>query len=295
MGNISISIIIITKDRAKLLEKCLISLKRQLSKDDEVFVILDSKTKDSSEEILLRYQKILPLVYYKSDVRGYPQNFNIGITRSKKDRLVFINDDCVVQEDFIKRIKAAHTKYPESVIQGMTFSLPKNNIYAEIAGDKYRNWLAVNHKDESPNSMRTIDNKNVSIPRKVFYRVGYYNEAFTKGSEDIEFGFRLDKFGVPIIFDSSIIVYHNERSTFHGFVNQHMRFGLSESIVDRTLPPERRIHAINWYKARLHLRSAIKRESLYLQQIRIKDFLLLPFLYMLLFCIRIYAYYIKSA
>lgn len=291
----NISIIIITKDRAGLLEKCLFSLKGQLEKHDEVLVILDSRTNDGSEEILKQHQKVLPLVYYKSDLLGYPNNFNLGIKRSKNEILVFINDDCVVKEDFVQRIKIAHKRHPESVIQGMTYSLPHNNIYAEIAGDNYRNWIAVNRKSASSNVMRTIDNKNVSIPRNVFRQAGYYSEAFTKGSEDIEFGFRLVHCGVPIIFDSSIIVYHNERSTFRGFVNQHMRFGLSESIVDRTLPPECRIRAINWHKAILHLQSAVKREFLYIQQFRIKDFLLLPFLYMLLFGIRIYAYYIKSA
>jgi GT2 family glycosyltransferase len=291
----NISIIIITKNRAKFLGNCLGSLKGQLEKGDEVFVILDSKTKDGSEEILLRYKKIIPLVYYKSDVRGYPQNFNLGINKSRKDILVFINDDCIVKHNFVQKIKMAHNKRPLSVVQGMTYSLPKNNIYAEITGDNYRNWIAINHKDVLSNLMNTIDNKNVSIPRGVFRQVGYYNEAFTRGSEDIEFGFRLVRLGIPIIFDPSIVVYHYERATFFGFVNQHVRFAVSESIVDRMLPPERRIHAINWHKTSLHMKSAIKRELLYAQQFRIKDFLLLPFLYMLLFCIRMYGYYIKSA
>ncbi len=291
----NISIIIITKNRANFLENCLGSLNGQLEKRDEVFVILDSKTKDGSEEILQRYKKIMPLVYYKSDIRGYPQNFNLGINKSRKDTLVFINDDCIVKHNFVQRIKVEHHRHPHAVVQGMTYSLPKNNIYAEITGDNYRNWIAINHKDALSNLMSTIDNKNVSISRGVFRRVGYYDEAFTRGSEDIEFGFRLAQLGIPIIFDPSIVVYHYERSTFFGFVNQHIRFALSESIVDRTLPPESRIRAINWHKTVLHMKSAIKRELLYAQQFRIKDFLLLPFLYMLLFCIRMYGYYIKSA
>jgi GT2 family glycosyltransferase len=281
-------------DRASSLERCLSSLVCQITKHDEVLVLLDAHSKDASEDVLKKYKKRMPLIYYKTPIRGYPKLYNLAIQKSNKNILVFINDDCHVDASFIASIKQAHKKHPNTVIQGMTYSLPKNNVYAEIMGDNYQNWITTNMLDGS-SQMKTIDNKNVSVPRDVFDRVGGYDEKFLKGSEDIEFGKRLVREKIPIWLDSSIVVYHYERNTFSGFVHQHVRIGHSESIVDRSVPQRDRIGLFSWQKIMLHIRSAVCREVTYLRELRFRDFLLLPFLYILLVFIRIYAYRIKKS
>lgn len=280
----TISVLILTMNRASILDLCLASLSKQISTPDEVVVMSDANNSDNTLEILNKYKKLINLRYFLTDIKGFPKLYNIGISRCKNQIIVLINDDCEVNPDFIRRIKIAHTKNKEAVVQGMTYSLPKKNVYAEIMGDNYKNWVIVNSGPN--NSFRTVDNKNVSIPKRVFKKQGYYDERFLLGSEDIEFGKRLFRNNIPIIFDSNIIVHHYERSSLKGFIKQHQRIAKSEMEVDKTLPKNYQIGKYNRRKLLLHFTSALNREIKYLREQRIKDFILLPFLYLSLFIIR---------
>ena len=75
---------------------------------------------------------------------SYPQLYNSGIRHAKNDIVVFFDDDCIAAPHFLERIRNAHIHYPDSVIQGMTESIPKGNIYAEVMGDHYRAFLEAN-------------------------------------------------------------------------------------------------------------------------------------------------------
>ena len=286
----SVSVIILTMDRTRDLDLCLSSLAGQLRSEDEILVVGDKKTAEADKLVLKQYTHKMPLVYHETAIHGFPRLYNLAIRKSTKDVLIFINDDCEVDANFISSIKRAHVRHPTAVIQGMTHSVPKDNIYVEIMGDNYKNWLSINMLKDKRNRMKTIDNKNVSIPRSVFKKVGYYNETLLGGSEDIEFGVRLHSTGIPIVFDPSIMVYHHERETLRGFINQHIRIAKSESMVDKMLAPAQQVHVFTWEKIFLHMSSACRREVYYLRNLRIADSLTLPLLYILLFVIRSYGY-----
>lgn len=292
---LNLSIIIITKDRVGLLEKCLTSLEGQVRKNDEVVVIMDAKTKDGTQELLLKYKKIFPLVYYKSSVEGYPYNYNLGIKKSKNSILVFIGDDCVVTCDFVKRVKIAHSGDKPVVVQGVTYSVPAGNIYAELMGDNYQNWLILNTADLTKHRLKTFDNKNVSIPRKIFDLYGTYDSKFSRGAEDRAFGLKLFQTGLPIVLDASIIAYHNEKTALREFMRQHVRIAQSETIADAALPKKHQIGVASLKKVTLHFQSFVKRELKYIFDFRLIDCIQLPFLYMILAYIRVRAYMSKSS
>jgi glycosyltransferase involved in cell wall biosynthesis len=288
-----ISIIIITKDRAKMLEACLRSLSGQLGADDETVVIMDTSTTDGTEGVLLNNARSLHIKYFKSKIQGFSYNYNLAIKKCSGRVLVFINDDSIVSQDFVRNIKKAHLLHRNSVIQGMTYSLPKKNIYAEIMGDNYQNWVTLNTLSVSPPMLKTIDSKNVSMPKEIFIRFGVFSDRFGKGAEDRAYGLMLYKARVPIYLDSSIVTHHNERTTLKGFVQQHVRIGYSESIVDRSLEKDVKIKMITVKKTLLHMQSAVAREDEYLRDFRLIDCILLPFLYILLGCVRVYSYVFK--
>lgn len=290
---LKLTVVILTMNREFILKKCLNSLLRQLTSSDEVLILMDAHCSDNTEDTIQSFLKRLPLRYYKTKVKGYPQLYNLAVKLAKGNFLVFINDDCEVKNDFIVHIRKAIKTNSGCVIQGQSYSLPKNNIYVEIMADNYQNWLAINTHNKYSYRLKTIDNKNVVIPKTVFKKVGGYNEKLTRGSEDIEFGIRLCEYEIPIIFDQSIVVYHYERFTFLGFIKQHIRIGQAESIVDQLVSSNKKVGMFSWKKIYLHAKSALCREATYIQYHRIKDFLLLPILYLLLFFIRIYSYAVK--
>lgn len=283
----SLSVITLTRNRAPMLAQCLGSLVGQLGSEDEI-IIVDNGSTDSTRDVVLQFQTRLPIRYYTSLRAGYPALYNFAIEKNTKEVLVFLDDDCVASKNYISAVRIAHKKHRGAVIQGKTYSLPRHNIYAEIMGDHYQNWLQVNKI--SKNTIRTFDNKNASVPRTTLQKYGIFFEGLVLGSEDIELGIRLRHHGVKIFFDPSIIAYHHERPTFTGFLQQHLRIARSEGKLDKQLELQDKQHMLYQPKLFLHMQSALRRETVYLRQRRIRDFFLLPALYILLLGIRIWGY-----
>lgn len=283
----SVSLITLTKNRALYLRLCFKSLIGQLHDKDEI-VVLDNGSTDETPEVIKKYQKMLPLLYIRSREVGYPKLYNQAIKNSSNEIVVFLDDDCIAGRSFIQAVKRSHSSHKNCVVQGKTYSLPKNNIYAEIMGDHYQNWLHVNTMGNG--EMRVFDNKNASVPRKVLTQHGGFLDSLVFGSEDIELGIRMRHRGVKIFFDPSVVAYHHERSTLAGFLQQHLRIARSEGVLDRRLADENKIHMLSIQKLAFHVKSAFLREVLYLVQGRIRDFFLLPILYILLLLLRIWGY-----
>jgi glycosyltransferase involved in cell wall biosynthesis len=283
-----LSILIVTKNRSVYLAKCLESLCRLRERPFEV-VIIDNGSTDNTKKIILAFVKTLPIHYWCTVMQGYPKIYNYGINKANGDWIIFLDDDCFVSLDWLRAIKRATLKYPNTVIQGKTISLPKNNIYAEIMGDHYQNWIKA--KIVYGNRLQTFDNKNLCIPRSIVHQYGMFDERLLSGSEDIELGFRYFRQGVAILYDTSIIAYHHERETLLGFLRQHMRIAKSEAYLDTLLPEENKITAINAKKTRYNLYGALKRESRYIQSGNIGAAIALPWLYVALAVIRLWGYY----
>lgn len=286
-----ISVLIVTKNRHKLLSECLSALTRQRIKPWEILIV-DNGSTDPTKTVVKQFQQSLPIRYYVTHKKGYPSIYNYGLKYTRGDWIVFVDDDCAVEKNWMTSFIRAITRSPGAVIQGKTISIPKGNIYAEIMGDHYENWIRANMI--GPNRLRTFDNKNLCMPKSVIRRLGVFNEALERGSEDIELGIRYARGDVPILYDPSIVAYHNERGTLWGFIRQHVRIAQSEAFLDTHLSKRDRIGVANKKKTRLHVRSFLRRELYYLKTGRMIQFFQTPTLYVMLAVIRFWSYYMTA-
>jgi glycosyltransferase involved in cell wall biosynthesis len=252
-------------------------------------VVVDNDSLDNTKQIVLEFSKALPIKYVHTSASGYPSVYNFGIRRSSGRWVIFFDDDCLASANWIEKMNHAISISSNAIIQGKTVSIPKGNIYAEIMGDHYENWIRVNMVDKT--HLRTLDNKNLCIPMSVIKEFGGFNEIFAGGCEDLEMGARYYRHGVPIIYDSSIVGFHHERSTLREFVVQHIRIARSEAFLDSRLPPKEGTQAVYSKKIYLHMKKAFHREILYLRQGKVFYAFQLPLLYLLLIIIRLWKYY----
>ncbi len=283
----SLSIITLTKNRAVFLKKNLASLVGQTNPGDEI-ILIDNASTDETGLVIASFESLLPIRSYRTTVAGYPRLYNLAVRKARGQIIVFLDDDCIANPAFMAAIRRAHQKHPNALIQGITHSIPHDNLYVDIMGDHYKNWLEA--MKIGPSKLKTFDNKNASLPRKLFHKYHGFNPVMTRGSEDIELGLRLKRQGVPIYFDSSIIAFHHERTTFAGCIAQHRRFAASEGYLDRILDPSERLGAIPTKKLLLHIQSAWKRELSYIYRLQWKEALLLPLVYITLAWIRLWGY-----
>lgn len=283
----TLSIITLTKNRADLLDANLASLRGQLTGHDEI-IIVDNNSTDHTDRVLRRHKHTLPIRVIHRRHGSYPELYNTGLRYAKNDIVVFFDDDCIADPAFLSRIRKVHAHASKIAIQGMTYSIPKGNIYADIMGDHYQAFLQSNMRNNG--TLRILDNKNASIRRDVVRSLGGFSNTMKRGSEDIELGIRIQRRGIPIYLDRAIVAYHHERTTFVGFIAQHLRFAASEGYLDRTLPPQERVRLVRWSKVSLQLLAMLRREAFYLRHGKIDYALLTPMLFILLALIRIWGY-----
>jgi len=281
------SVIILTKNRSPLLEKNLDSLTQQTLKPSEI-IIIDNHSTDSTLQIIKKYQQRLPIKSFKSNLKGYSKLYNLAIQKASGKLLCFLDDDCLADKNWLKFLITKNQQYPHEVIQGNTFSLPKNNLYAEIMGNHYQNWLKSNliGKEE----LRFLDNKNLLVPQKLIAKYGGFPLKQNLGSEDVEFGLRMRQNGVKIIFQPKAVAWHHERNNLKDFIKQHYRIAQSESKLDKNLK-NNKIGVFPRQKTLMNLRSAIKAEYQYLLKKQWGKAFKLPFLYLTLSIIRILGYF----
>lgn len=284
---LKLSIVTLTKNRAPLLRQHLHSLLDQTKRGDEI-IIIDNRSTDDTARVIESFRRRLPIRSFVSEANGFPKLYNLAIRKARNPIIVFFDDDCIASPNFLAGHRNAHRDRHIHVVQGQSYSKPSGNIYAEMMGDHYQNWFRVYMT--SNGQLRTFDNKNVSLPHALLTKYGAYTPSLSRGGEDIELGLRLHALGIPIVFDPHIIAYHYERSTFQGFVQQHLRFARSDAMLARQMHQETTLTMFVGYKIFLHTKSALRRELRYLQSGNIRDALYLPFLYLTLFFLRIWGY-----
>lgn len=282
-----ISVLTLTKNRAELLRKNLQSLVGQTVPGDEI-IIINNASSDHTMSVLRSFQSILPIRHYISRAHGFSPLYNAAIRKSKNQILVFFDDDCVADPLFLANHRNAHQGKTPRIVQGKSYSIPKGNIYADMMGDHYQNWLTL-HKTKD-GTLTTFDNKNVSLPRSVIEKYGNFDLKLGGGAEDIEMGMRLTRHGIPIVLDPTIVAYHHERTSLKNVIAQHVRFARSDAALSKSFPQESTLSMLQAKKILLHLTRAIEREYRYIQTGNIGNALMLPVLYGILLFIRVWGY-----
>src|SRR5438270_5861315 len=94
-----VSIIIITRNRAFLLRHCVERVLSQPYPHKEVIVV-DSSSNDESEQMVARYPEVIS-VRLHGQRNNMPQARNAGIAISSGDILAFIDDDSMIEQDWL--------------------------------------------------------------------------------------------------------------------------------------------------------------------------------------------------
>jgi len=204
---------IITRNRAKLLKRCLNSLDVQSVKSFEVLVI-DNGSTDNTREVVDSFKKKLKIKYISEPKIGRANARNRVLSEAKGDILATLDDDCRAFENWVEQIYLVHKENPKALaIQGFAISIPKKNPIGIIAQFIHETGLS-----ESP--LTLLDTKNASFK---FNRLKKLNVKFNTRwyhGEDFEFAKQLLAKKQQIIFSPKIRVYHTERTTLSKFLFQ---------------------------------------------------------------------------
>lgn len=193
----------------------------------EVLVIFDGcsqETINGFNNLNLKYKPI-PIIHEKNQGRAKARNS--GIRQAKGEIVIFLDDDRLPAQDFVKKYIQKHKSGHYAII-GERLNI---NYSEEELNDLYNRGVTyLDYKQMESRAYKepydfvkklgrktlgqlletvTFTTGNSSVRRNDLIKIGLFDESFSGwGMEDVDLGYRLAKIGVKIIRDYSIKNYH---------------------------------------------------------------------------------------
>ncbi|MGC8972390.1 MAG: glycosyltransferase family 2 protein [bacterium] len=193
-----VSVIIPTRNREKVVYKCIEHILKQDYSPYEVLVI-DDGSEDDTEEALKEFFSYENFRYIPlSERKGPAFCRNLGVKESKGELIIFIDSDIFVLPDFISSHVKAHKNHSEKIIAvGPVIAISEIDSKLSYKGsilDFSNAYFA---------------SGNASISKDIFMKIGGFDEVFNVyGWEDIDFGLKLKASGIKSIKVPEAIGYH---------------------------------------------------------------------------------------
>src|SRR5215218_8254875 len=118
MGLVSVDVVVCTYDNAASLERVLRALARQRVPDgvDWGVLVVDNNCTDGTGALLERLQaeRELPMRVVRETVQGLTPARLRGVRETRREWIAFVDDDCVVAEDWIAQAAAVARDHPDA-------------------------------------------------------------------------------------------------------------------------------------------------------------------------------------
>jgi GT2 family glycosyltransferase len=233
----SVSVVIPTKVRIDLLEKCLDGLIRNTGYPElQVVVVNNGATDPRYPELIARASQSLNLVEIKDDGDfNFPRLINAGAKHSSGEIILLLNDDvepiaagwlhrlvdAVMQADV--GAVGARLVYPEGPIQHAGVMLGLGGVCGHLWKGMSADEAARNPYVVYPGTRLAVTGACLAVRREAFDRVGGLDEgAFPVAYNDIDFCLRLHAAGYRNVYRGDVVLVHYE-SQSRGHDNETSR------------------------------------------------------------------------
>lgn len=190
-----ISVVIPTLNEEDYIEKCLKSIRDQAIKAE--IIIVDSKSKDKTVEIALRYAaKVVT-----GKIGNISMNRQLGAEIATGDMIVTADADTIYPKDWLEKIAKYFEDKNVVAVSGPTVPIPEESVFMDRFFYLLGNLsLWILHKL----GVVWFRGSNSAYRRWAFFKAGGYNTAL-EAREDSDLSKRVAKLG-KTVFDWNIVV-----------------------------------------------------------------------------------------
>jgi glycosyltransferase involved in cell wall biosynthesis len=190
----------------------------------EVLLIDDGSNDDTEAKVKAKIKNYTNIFYIKNENNlGRVLTRNIGIQKSRGYILIFLDNDMIVNPDFVKAHVEAHSKlggFKKAVIGNIfypDYALVKSNfgryIQSRAVGYRKKDKYLIRNNLQFNIEGKYFAGGNSSCPRDIVIGIGSFDKEFEKyGGEDEYFGYKLTKFGVKIVYEEMAKSLHNDNN-----------------------------------------------------------------------------------
>ena len=201
------SIIIPVYNSAKTIKILLDSLylNNPISKDWEVVVADDGST-DNTAQIV----KIYPVKYFFQKNQGAGSARNYGAQKAKGEWLIFLDSDCEVPKNWLKKAGETIEKNHDFDVFGGGVKKPKKPSFLGWA-DYFSSWFNAHEGLKKQEIFSYLPSLNLLVRRETFKKLrGFWFQKMT--GEDVDFCFRARQIGLRIMLVPILAVWHHTPS-----------------------------------------------------------------------------------
>lgn len=216
MDRLTVSVIIPTYEREEVLCQTLRQLLDQDRQPDEILVIDQTPTHQPETEVFLNQLVAAGKIrVIHQPIPSASRARNRGILEATGDVLIFVDDDILVERDFIR----AHLEnYPDGDIAAVTGAIwsengsvlqPVHELPA-IAEKKPLGWIEVPPSLAFRTEKILLLSGNCSVRRSVARQVGGFDENYGRYDyhADYDFGWRIHRAGGKIMHEPRAGIHH---------------------------------------------------------------------------------------
>lgn len=206
------SIVTITHNALEHTIRCLESLYKY-TKNFELIVV-DNNSTDGTVGYLkeMEYRQENMKVIFNQENRCFAAANNQGIKIAKGDYIVFLNNDTILNPDWLKRMTIAIENYPDKDV-AMVGPVSNNSAGRQVVGlqdseewyRKYKgNWVLAGR----------LFGWCIMAKHNMLDEIGLFDERFINGFEDNDLCLRAQLAGYKLIIAVDTYIYHAGQSTF---------------------------------------------------------------------------------
>lgn len=202
-----ISYVILTHNRADLLESCLSSLLKQNYEDLEIIVVDNASTDNTRDMVRQKYHECIYI--YSEKNLGVCEGRNVGFRNSSGSLIVVIDDDCIIDDtDFTRKAARYMENNPECGV--LCFKIIDANTNDTLS----------RHIPSTDKSIINHDKTEVSyflggamaIRSQVLDQIGVYPKNYFYSMEETHLSYRIIKTKWEIHYITDLEVIHYESS-----------------------------------------------------------------------------------
>lgn len=208
------SIIIVNFNGGELLDRCISSILKTITKEFEI-ILVDNSSEDNSH---LRCKKKFPeisLIENKKNL-GFCEGNNIGIQHSKGEFLVFLNPDTEVEPNWLEELHEAFGKVGEGLFQPKILLLDSDKIIQTTGANFNLFGLSFlrGYKEKDIDQYNKLEQIGwVSgacffISRDTLNKIGYFDPYFFAYGEDLSISWRGAHQGIKSYYVPTSVIYH---------------------------------------------------------------------------------------
>jgi hypothetical protein len=206
------SVVICTRNRARLLDACLERVAGLAYEGPWEIVLVDNGSTDDTADVVRRFaaRAPVPVAVVEERRRGLGAARNAGVAASRGDSLAFTDDDCYPAPDWLSQARRVMAAHPDAGVVGGRILLhdPTDAPYTIQLDPEPRRMAAPSFI--APGS---VQGANLVVRRTVFAAVGGFDNDFGAGTpfpcEDVGLACRASLAGFEVRYDPALVVSHH--------------------------------------------------------------------------------------